>query len=84
MAKSCSNCGNRYESSCVGTVMCPGWERCDTEEDGIACASSCERYLEDDRTHEEFQEEYTPSATYGDYSPSCPWNAPGMSISDFI
>lgn len=30
------------------------------------------------------QEEYTPSATAGDYSPSCPWNAPGMSVSDFI
>lgn len=29
-------------------------------------------------------EYYTPSATHGDYSPSCPWNAPGMSISDFI
>ena len=29
-------------------------------------------------------DEYTPSATRGDYSPSCPWNAPGMSIHDFI
>lgn len=29
-------------------------------------------------------DEYTPSATAGDYSPSCPWNAPGMSINDFI
>ena len=29
-------------------------------------------------------EHYTPSATRGDYSPSCPWNAPGMSVSDFI
>lgn len=29
-------------------------------------------------------EEYTPSATAGDYSPSCPWNAPGMRVSDFI
>lgn len=29
-------------------------------------------------------EYYTSSATHGDYSPSCPWNAPGMSISDFI
>lgn len=28
--------------------------------------------------------EYCPSATNGDYSPSCPWNAPGMSIRDFI
>ena len=27
--------------------------------------------------------EYT-SAYNGDYSPSCPWNAPGMSVHDFI
>lgn len=33
---------------------------------------------EDDDYH------YTPSATRGDYSPSCPWKAPGMSVSDFI
>lgn len=32
----------------------------------------------------ELDEPYTPSATNGDYSPSCPWNAPGMSVSDFI
>lgn len=25
-----------------------------------------------------------PSAENGDYSPSCPWNAPGMSVKDFI
>ena len=30
------------------------------------------------------EEYYTPSVTRGDYSPSCPWNAPGMSIHDFI
>lgn len=30
------------------------------------------------------EEEYTPSASAGDYSPSNPWNAPGMSLSDFI
>ena len=29
-------------------------------------------------------EEYIPSAENGDYSPSHPWDAPGMSISDFI
>lgn len=29
-------------------------------------------------------DKYTPSAECGDYSPSNPWNAPGMSISDFI
>lgn len=33
----------------------------------------------------EDEEEYdTPSATRGDYSPSNPWDAPGMSINDFI
>ena len=30
------------------------------------------------------EEEYCPSATRGDYSPSNPWDAPGMSMSDFI
>lgn len=33
-----------------------------------------ENYIED---------EYT-SSLRGDYSPSCPWNAPGMKVSDFI
>ena len=28
--------------------------------------------------------EYVPSSTNGDYSPSNPWDAPGMSIKDFI
>jgi hypothetical protein len=27
---------------------------------------------------------YCPSSTNGDYSPSNPWDAPGMSIRDFI
>lgn len=29
-------------------------------------------------------DEYVPSAENGDYSPSNPWDAPGMKISDFI
>lgn len=33
---------------------------------------------------EDIDDEYTPSATRGDYSPSNPWDAPGMSIRDFI
>ena len=33
---------------------------------------------------EAVEDEYTPSATAGDYSPGYPWDAPGMSISDFI
>lgn len=32
----------------------------------------------------EYEEDYTPSSTNGDYSPSNPWDAPGMSVSDFI
>ena len=33
---------------------------------------------------EPLEDEYTPSATAGDYSPGNPWDALGMSISDFI
>lgn len=33
---------------------------------------------------DEDDDEYVPSAENGDYSPSNPWDAPGMSISDFI
>lgn len=34
---------------------------------------------------EEYEEEpYISSCTAGDYSPSHPWDAPGMSISDFM
>lgn len=32
----------------------------------------------------DIENDYTPSAENGDYSPSNPWDAPGMSISDFI
>ena len=42
---------------------------------------------EDDSYKYDFSEEddsYTPSSTNHDYSPSDPWNAPGMSIKDFI
>jgi hypothetical protein len=30
------------------------------------------------------EERYTPSSTAGDYSPGNPWDAPGMSVKDFI
>ena len=33
---------------------------------------------------DEDDEYYTPSSTYGDYSPSNPWDAPGMGVHDFI
>ena len=42
---------------------------------------------EDDSYKYDFLEDdypYIPSATHHDYSPSDPWNAPGMSLKDFI
>ena len=34
--------------------------------------------------HDEEEEPYTPSSACGDYGPGNPWDAPGMSVSDFI
>ena len=41
-------------------------------------------YLEDNKNTIEEDENYIRSSTNGDYSPSAPWGAPGMSIKDFI
>ena len=38
-----------------------------------------EEYLDPD-----YDDHYIPCSTNGDYSPSNPWDAPGMSIHDFI
>ena len=40
---------------------------------------------DDDEWEEDWDgEDYVPSSTNGDYSPSNPWDAPGLSIKDFI
>ena len=62
------------------------------EEEAARRWYSGENYEEEEELQdEEFQDEeefddyeYCPSATAGDYSPSNPWDAPGMSIRDFI
>ena len=47
-------------------------------------------YIIEDMDEPEWEEsdldddDYVPSAENGDYSPSNPWDAPGMKISDFI
>ena len=42
-------------------------------------------YAVDDEDEPDWDDEdYIPSAERGDYSPSNPWDAPGMRISDFI
>ena len=40
--------------------------------------------VEDEDRVEAEEEKYISSSINFDYSPSCPWNAPGMSPSDFI
>lgn len=50
--------------------------------DGVR--SEDEEWLDDDEFWEDEDEEYVPSAENGDYSPSNPWDAPGMSLKDFI
>ena len=42
------------------------------------------RLVNDALDEMETEEEYVPSSTNGDYSPGNPWDAPGMSPSDFI
>ena len=68
MDKKCSNCKRRYDIWSDGR-MCPGWEQCDNESQEINQARRCDRYIKDDAYEEE---DYTPSATNGDYSPSHP------------
>lgn len=41
-------------------------------------------WIWDEAQVEYLDDEYVPSAENGDYSPSNPWDAPGMSIRDFI
>lgn len=79
--RKCSNCKYRAWSSWSGIDYCMGYEMEGTEDDpGLGV---CDRYEEGKPSCYE-NDEYTPSATAGDYSPSCPWKAPGMSESDFI
>ncbi len=86
--RTCANCKHRvfvsgYEDFRGRPLYepCLGYEMACTKEEEIETAMHCSRYAFDDR---EPEEEYTPSATNGDYSPSNPWDAPGMSIHDFI
>ena len=38
----------------------------------------------EDEEYDDDDDDYVPSSTNRDYSPSNPWDAPGMSIHDFI
>lgn len=72
---------------CERKVSFIGWdgspEYCiDYEMKGSCCAKRCRRFKYK-KPVEECDDRYA-SACRGDYSPSHPWDAPGMSISDFI
>ena len=82
--RKCGNCKYRAYPSWGGCIdYCIDYEMAESEADEIRSAKDCMRYKEG--TPDCFaDDEYCPSATAGDYSPSSPWNAPGMSIRDFI
>lgn len=81
--KSCGNCKKRAYTSWCGIDFCYWYEVASTEDEEIENAKGCDRYEEG--TPDCLQrDEYCPSATAGDYSPSSPWNSPGYSVHDFI
>jgi hypothetical protein len=47
-------------------------------------ADEIEKELSDCCFDDDGDKEYIPSSTNGDYSPSNPWDAPGMKMKDFI
>ena len=79
--RKCSNCKNRVWEGWLWPENCLDYEMAAAEEEEIAAAKDCHMYEEDAFDDED---EYCPSSTRGDYSPSNPWDAPGMSIKDFI
>ena len=54
-----------------------------SDEDAEDSVAFFENKIEEIYT-QEIDNEYIPSAENGDYSPSNPWDAPGMKLSDFI
>lgn len=83
MDRKCSNCKNRYFRCWGDLECCIDYEMANSEAEQIEAAKDCPKY--ECGTPDCFKDdEYTPSSTYGDYGPSNPWDAPGMSIRDFI
>ncbi len=56
----------------------------DESNDCADCIYSLDFHFVNGECIERDDERYTPSSTNGDYSPSNPWDAPGMKMSDFI
>ena len=76
MALVCKKCGyKQHDEETIAELkkIFPDLE----EHDIPYCCGACMDEVSED-------DEYTPSAESGDYSPSNPWDAPGMKMSDFI
>lgn len=81
--RTCRECVNAYSDSFGRLEMCIGWEMCDDDSAAETCNDYCKGECTAWKRYKE-RREYTSSATNGDYSPSNPWDAPGMSIRDFL
>lgn len=82
--RKCGNCKNRCFGDWSGMIdTCIWYSMTTTEKEEIEEAANCGKY-EEGTPDCLLDEAYCPSATTGDYSPSSPWNAPGMSARDFI
>lgn len=80
--KKCGNCKHRAYSSWSGVDYCMGYEMAEMEAEEIEAARNCKAYVEG--TPDCYEDDDCPSSTGRDYSPGNPWDAPGMSIRDFI
>lgn len=82
--KKCGNCMRRMFLGWGGLPeCCYGYEMAFNEKEEIDNAADCERYEEGTPPFLE-RDQYCPSSTAGDYGPGNPWDAPGMSVHDFI
>lgn len=68
------NCPDNTQIVVTGDDYC--WFHIE-EDESVIC-------LDVEDLEECYEEEYVPSSENGDYSPSNPWDAPGMSVKDFI
>ena len=83
--KKCGNCQYRMFRNWDGLLeSCIDYEMATTEQEEIEHAKDCKKYEEGKPFCFEDDDDYYTSSTCGDYSPSNPWDAPGMSIRDFI
>ena len=82
-----------YEAACTAEYLMENYDITD-EDDALYFGYEVRRLMDkydwdeetaiDNVMREDDDDEYIPSCTRGDYSPSNPWDAPGMSIRDFI